>query len=60
MFSLGPLRVQRLMLEFAGEDDACGGMVDICLESTEIFSLTLEGLLKARLLCHDHVRFQRM
>ena len=43
MLSLGPLRVQRLMLEFAGEDDACGGRVDICLESTEIFSLGLDA-----------------
>ena len=43
VLSHGPLRVQRLMLEFAGEDDACRGRVDICLESTEIFSLGVDA-----------------
>ena len=43
VLSHGPLRVQRLMLEFAGEDDACRGRVDICLESTEIFSFVVDA-----------------
>ena len=61
-FRLCPLRVQRLMLEFAGEDDACGGGLTFVwrVRSFSAWWLTLEELLKARLLRHDDVRFQRM
>ena len=38
-----------------------GGLIFVWrVRRFSVWGLTLEGLLKARLLCHDHVRFQRM